>query len=161
FTQSGEGHLLLTVRTDRGDFALDNLRRSIVSVDHAGYRWVARQSTIHPRLWVMIDGFSFAPVMVAKAPVESRPAVAPSGAPIELASAPARGMASSGPHGRRTAPIAAAPATAGVPADEPGPCETAKAPSAFDFRSVFTFFDPTTVGTIPGREAVARSIEAR
>lgn len=161
FTRSGEGHLLLTVRTDRGDFALDNLRRGIVSVDHAGYRWVARQSPIHPRLWVMIDGFADAPVLVAKAPVESRPTLEPERAPIELASAPARRSPSSGPNGRRAAPIAISPSTAEAPAEETGSGETAKAPTAFDFRSVFTVFDPTVVGTIPDRETVARSVEAR
>lgn len=161
FTQSGEGHLLLTVRTDRGDFALDNLRRSIVSVDRAGYRWVARQSPIHPRLWVRIDGFFDAPVLAAKAPVESRPAAEAAEAPIVLASAPARPVKSSGPHGRRAAPIATAPSVAEVASDEAGPCETAKAPTAFDFRSVFTFIDPTTVGTIPDKDTIVLSIEAR
>ena len=50
------GHLLLTVRTDRGDLVLDNLTDRIVSVDQADYAWVERQSTIHPMLWVRIAG---------------------------------------------------------------------------------------------------------
>jgi predicted transglutaminase-like cysteine proteinase len=73
FLSSGEPHLVLTVRTDRGDFVLDNLRNRVVAVEHTGYRWIARQSTIHPRLWVRVDGFSTEAPLVAAA--ESRPVV--------------------------------------------------------------------------------------
>lgn len=50
------GHLVLVVRTDRGDFVLDNLRQTVVPADRVAYRWVARQSTLHPMLWVKVNG---------------------------------------------------------------------------------------------------------
>ena len=72
FLRTGEAHLLLTVRTDRGDFALDNLRSRVIAADRTGYRFVARQSTIHPRLWVRVDGVTDDVVVTAKAPVTQR-----------------------------------------------------------------------------------------
>jgi predicted transglutaminase-like cysteine proteinase len=49
-------HLVLTVRTDHGDFVLDNLRRKVLPVTKTGYGFMMRQSTIHPRLWVRVGG---------------------------------------------------------------------------------------------------------
>lgn len=54
YIPSGEAHLVLTVRTSRGDFVLDNLRDSVSPADSTGYRWIARQSSLHPRLWVRV-----------------------------------------------------------------------------------------------------------
>jgi predicted transglutaminase-like cysteine proteinase len=53
--QHGEGHLILTVRTDRGDLILDNMRQEIVSWDRTGYRFVKRQSELDPNNWVAIE----------------------------------------------------------------------------------------------------------
>jgi predicted transglutaminase-like cysteine proteinase len=50
----GEAHLLLTVRTDRGELVLDNLRSAVIGVKDTSYRYVMRQSSIHPQLWVSI-----------------------------------------------------------------------------------------------------------
>jgi predicted transglutaminase-like cysteine proteinase len=58
YTHSGEAHLVLTVRTDRGDYVLDNLRGAILPVDALGYEYVMRQSSVHPRLWVRVAGVS-------------------------------------------------------------------------------------------------------
>ncbi len=58
YTNSGEAHLVLTVRTDRGDYVLDNLRGVILPVDALGYLYVMRQSSVHPRLWVRVAGIS-------------------------------------------------------------------------------------------------------
>jgi predicted transglutaminase-like cysteine proteinase len=55
-TASGKGHLVLTVRTDRGDLVLDNLRGSVFPWKDADYRWVKRQSAEEPRRWVTIKG---------------------------------------------------------------------------------------------------------
>lgn len=50
----GEGHAVLTVRTDRGDFVLDNLNNSVRSWDQTGYRFLKRQSSDHSGRWVSI-----------------------------------------------------------------------------------------------------------
>jgi predicted transglutaminase-like cysteine proteinase len=57
-TQIGVGHLVVTVRTDRGDFVLDNLRTGIVAWNRTGYRWIARQSMANPRQWVSLSTVS-------------------------------------------------------------------------------------------------------
>ena len=46
------GHAVLIVRTDRGDFVLDNLRNEIRSWRRTGYRWMKMQSPDNPRYWV-------------------------------------------------------------------------------------------------------------
>lgn len=51
-TPWGEGHLVLTVRTDRGDYVLDNLRPSILAWDRTGYRFNSVQSAGDPEVWV-------------------------------------------------------------------------------------------------------------
>lgn len=53
-TSGGIGHLILTVRTDRGDFVLDNLRDGIVAWNRTGYRWVSVQSSNNPNEWVKV-----------------------------------------------------------------------------------------------------------
>lgn len=62
-TPQGLGHLVVTVRTDRGDFVLDNLRSTIVAWNRTGYLWLKRQSVSDPRLWVSIAQDS--PALVA------------------------------------------------------------------------------------------------
>lgn len=52
-TRRGVGHLVLTVRTDRGDYVLDNLRHAIVAWDHTGYRFNRVQSIDDPQAWVL------------------------------------------------------------------------------------------------------------
>lgn len=91
YTPSREAHLVVTVKTDRGDFVLDNLRNYVAAAERTGYRFVARQSSVHPRLWVMIDGVSHEPVVIAKAPKTEEPAIEPVKAaePVEMLSAEA------------------------------------------------------------------------
>lgn len=50
----GEGHLVLVVVTDRGDFVLDNLRTSVVRWDELSYHWVRRSSPENPLYWQTI-----------------------------------------------------------------------------------------------------------
>ena len=40
-TQRGEGHAILLVKTSAGEFALDNLRKTIVQRSETGYRYVS------------------------------------------------------------------------------------------------------------------------
>jgi len=49
-----EGHAILTVKTDRGDFALDNLNDSVRPWTDTGYAFVKRQSQEDPNVWVKI-----------------------------------------------------------------------------------------------------------
>lgn len=51
----GEGHAVLTVRTDRGDFALDNLRDEVLNWKDTEYTYLKRQSTQTPGQWVGIE----------------------------------------------------------------------------------------------------------
>lgn len=50
----GEGHAVLTLRTDRGDFVLDNLNNAVRAWEKTGYRFLKRQATDHTGRWVSI-----------------------------------------------------------------------------------------------------------
>lgn len=52
---NGEGHAILTVRTDRGDFILDNLVGRIDDWRDTPYEFLKRQSTDHAGRWVTIE----------------------------------------------------------------------------------------------------------
>ena len=49
-----EGHAILTVKTDRGDFVLDNLNNGVKPWSETGYLFVKRQSQEDPNVWVKI-----------------------------------------------------------------------------------------------------------
>ena len=53
--QNGDGHAVLTVRTDRGDFVLDNLDPMILLWTKTPYRFLKRQSAEAPGQWVAIS----------------------------------------------------------------------------------------------------------
>jgi predicted transglutaminase-like cysteine proteinase len=50
----GEGHAVLTVRTDMGDFILDNLSDRVRLWTETGYRYLKRQAVDHTGQWVSI-----------------------------------------------------------------------------------------------------------
>ncbi len=50
----GNGHTILTVKTDRGDYILDNMVGEIRLWDETGYRFVKRQSQADPNVWVSV-----------------------------------------------------------------------------------------------------------
>jgi predicted transglutaminase-like cysteine proteinase len=52
----GEGHAILTVKTDRGEFVLDNLSNMVRPWNATGYRFIKRQSQEDPNVWVAIGG---------------------------------------------------------------------------------------------------------
>lgn len=52
---NGEGHTILTVKTDRGDFVLDNLVDDIRPWDATGYYFLKRQSQQNPNVWLSIN----------------------------------------------------------------------------------------------------------
>jgi predicted transglutaminase-like cysteine proteinase len=53
----GEGHAVLMVRTDRGDFILDNKTSSVLPWDQTGYVYVKRESQ-SGQAWVSLGGRS-------------------------------------------------------------------------------------------------------
>ena len=52
--RKGEGHAVLTVKTDKGEFILDNQSEDIVLWSETGYRFVKRQSQTDPNNWVSL-----------------------------------------------------------------------------------------------------------
>jgi predicted transglutaminase-like cysteine proteinase len=52
--KKGEGHAVLTVKTDKGEFVLDNQNVSVVAWTETGYRFVKRQSQSDPNVWVAL-----------------------------------------------------------------------------------------------------------
>ncbi len=56
---TGDGHAVLTVRTDAGDFILDNLSEEVKPWDETEYTYLKRQASAHSGKWVDIeDGHS-------------------------------------------------------------------------------------------------------
>ncbi|WP_245411727.1 transglutaminase-like cysteine peptidase [Phyllobacterium leguminum] len=53
--RDGEGHAVLTVRTDRGDFVLDNLADEIKIWSETSYSYLKRQAANHSGRWVSIE----------------------------------------------------------------------------------------------------------
>jgi predicted transglutaminase-like cysteine proteinase len=64
--KKGEGHAVLTVKTDKGEFILDNQNESVVAWNETGYRFVKRQSQSDPNVWVSL-GDSRAAIATASA----------------------------------------------------------------------------------------------
>jgi len=52
--QHGDGHAVLTVKTDKGEFILDNQRDDIMLWSDTGYRFVKRQSQSDPNVWLSL-----------------------------------------------------------------------------------------------------------
>ena len=48
---NGDGHAVLTVRTDRGDFILDNLNERVMPWNKTEYRFLKRQAAAHSGKW--------------------------------------------------------------------------------------------------------------
>ena len=51
---NGNGHALLTVKTDKGEFILDNQEEKILLWSETSYRFVKRQSQNDPNRWVSL-----------------------------------------------------------------------------------------------------------
>jgi predicted transglutaminase-like cysteine proteinase len=50
----GDGHAVLTVKTDKGEYILDNQNDHILLWSDTGYRFVKRQSQSDPNVWVAL-----------------------------------------------------------------------------------------------------------
>jgi len=53
---NGEGHAVLTVKTDRGDFVLDNLSQDVRPWSATGYQFFKRQAQSDPNVWLSLGG---------------------------------------------------------------------------------------------------------
>jgi predicted transglutaminase-like cysteine proteinase len=52
--QKGDGHAVLTVKTDRGEFVLDNQNPEVLLWSETNYRYVKRQAQTNPNVWVAL-----------------------------------------------------------------------------------------------------------
>ena len=52
--QNGNGHAVLTVKTDKGEFILDNQNEHILLWSETSYHFVKRQAQTDPNLWVSL-----------------------------------------------------------------------------------------------------------
>jgi len=50
----GDGHAVLTVKTDKGEFVLDNQNAEVLLWSDSGYRFVKRQSQRDPNVWIAL-----------------------------------------------------------------------------------------------------------
>jgi predicted transglutaminase-like cysteine proteinase len=63
--KKGDGHAVLTVKTDRGEFVLDNQEPEVLAWNKTGYRFVKRQSQSDPNMWVALGEPRVAPATVS------------------------------------------------------------------------------------------------
>ena len=61
-----EGHAILTIKTSRGEFVLDNLHNEVKPWSLTPYRFVKRQSQENPNVWVSLGTPTAAPLTVSK-----------------------------------------------------------------------------------------------
>ncbi len=54
-TQRGEGHAVLTVSTDHGDYVLDNREWEILPWTKVNYIWLSRQDGENPMAWIALQ----------------------------------------------------------------------------------------------------------
>jgi predicted transglutaminase-like cysteine proteinase len=54
--QKNQGHAVLTVTTDKGDYVLDNQNKKVLLWSETGYRFIKRQSQANPNVWVSLGG---------------------------------------------------------------------------------------------------------
>ena len=52
--KQGDGHAVLTVKTDKGEFILDNQTEEVVLWSETEYRFVKRQSQNDPNIWIAL-----------------------------------------------------------------------------------------------------------
>ena len=63
--KKGDGHAVLTVKTNKGEFILDNQEAEVLAWNKTGYRFVKRQSQSDPNLWVALGEPQGAPATVS------------------------------------------------------------------------------------------------
>jgi predicted transglutaminase-like cysteine proteinase len=63
---NNEGHAVLTIKTNKGEFVLDNMRDDVRPWTQTGYRFVKRQSQADQNVWVSIGIPTDAPAYVSR-----------------------------------------------------------------------------------------------
>lgn len=53
--EKNQGHAVLTVTTDKGDFVLDNRRNDVLRWNNTGYTYLKRQSSEDPKMWMSLN----------------------------------------------------------------------------------------------------------
>src|SRR5262249_45943732 len=71
WTPQNNGHAVLIVRTDKGDYILDNLASKIVLWNQTPYDYVMRQTQANPNSWVYIDGDPLKPAKIPEGLAEN------------------------------------------------------------------------------------------
>ena len=61
----GDGHAVLTAKTDKGEFILDNQQEDVQVWSDSGYRFVKRQSQNDPNVWIALGDTRPAPATAA------------------------------------------------------------------------------------------------
>ena len=64
--QRGDGHAVLTVKTNKGEFILDNLEEEVKVWGDTSYKYVKRQSQSDQNVWLDIGSPTSAPLMVSR-----------------------------------------------------------------------------------------------
>lgn len=64
--KNGDGHAVLTIKTNRGEFVLDNLTDALRPWTSTPYRFVKRQSQQNQNSWVAIDAPTSEPKYVSR-----------------------------------------------------------------------------------------------
>lgn len=64
--ERGDGHAVLTVKTDKGEYILDNLHDRVLPWTKVPYRFVKRQSQTDQNVWVEIGEPTSAPLTVSR-----------------------------------------------------------------------------------------------
>jgi predicted transglutaminase-like cysteine proteinase len=64
--KKGDGHAVLTVKTDRGDFILDNQEKKVKLWSDTGYLFVKRQSEENPNRWMSLGNVDTAVTVGAR-----------------------------------------------------------------------------------------------
>lgn len=62
----GEGHAILTVKTNKGEYILDNQESRVLMWNQTNYTYVKRQSQENPNVWVQVGEPVTAPLYTAR-----------------------------------------------------------------------------------------------
>ena len=63
--RKGDGHAVLMVKTDRGEFVLDNQEEHVLPWQDTGYRYIKRQSQSNQNIWISLGDTQTTPVVAA------------------------------------------------------------------------------------------------
>jgi predicted transglutaminase-like cysteine proteinase len=71
----GDGHAVLTIRTDRGDLILDNKRDAVLTWNDTGYEFIKREGS-DTVAWVALGGGPARTVVASRSVLKARPSSA-------------------------------------------------------------------------------------